>query len=303
MGFILKSHGAAAITALIIFIMLVWMSLFIGIGTSVADINRTSEMNTTVNISNSAPEVRSAVIPPFIDLEAYGNVTVQCNVSVYDYDNNIAGVNATLHYFLTGSHAADNANNHYTNASCTALSPQDYSMNFSCTFDVQYYANNGTWFCNATAVDLGAAVGYNQSNPGVVNPLIAILVPGTLDYGELAQGQISESKLANITNAGNRAVNISVEGWGVTQGDGLAMGCTYGDIPVQFERYNSTNETYNNMYQLSLSSTKIPKFNVGQRVSPVADSVNSTYWRLQIPPLSGGKCNGKILFTASDVVG
>ncbi len=284
----------------------IWLYLLVGPYVAMADINETSILNTTVNISNSGPEVRTVTIANQIYLTAYDTQNVECNVTVYDYDNNIAGVNATFFYYQNSPTDPDHNATHYTNTSCTATSPWDYAMNFSCTFDVEYFANNGTWYCNATAWDDDNAAGNNQSDAGVINPLVAIYVPGLIDYGELAKGDISATALpANITNAGNRDINISVEGWGVNRADGWAMNCTYGHIDVQYERYNSTNEAWANMYQLTStgSTVMIPNFWIDKRDSNTEESWNATYWRLEIPAGAGGICNGKILFEASDFSG
>jgi hypothetical protein len=122
-----------------------------------------------------------------------------------------------------------------------------------------------------------------------------------LDFGNLGVNQESNETTANVTNAGNRNTNISVEGYGVTPGDGLAMACTFGSIPVGNERYDILNGTsYSFMYQLTGGTTMAKNFYMPQRTSESADSTNKTYWKILIPGGAGGVCNGKILFTASD---
>ena len=167
---------------------------------------------------------------------------------------------------------------------------------------MEYYANNGTWYCNATALDDDGATGNNQSVGSTLEPLVAIRIPGIIDFGDLAQGEMSSDVLANITNAGNRDANISVKGWGSSEGDGLAMTCTWGNIAVSWERYNTTaGSDYDFMTQLgSASLAMIPDFYVPQQTVDGTESIDYTYWRLQIPVGAGGVCNGKVLFSASD---
>ncbi|MBN2422001.1 hypothetical protein JXB41_02140 [Candidatus Woesearchaeota archaeon] len=285
-----------------------WISLYLpekGDAYLGAAINQT--LNTTVNITNAMPEVRNIVCETPVDLEAYGNVTLNCNTTVFDWDNDTLIVNGTI--YQDGSTDADSLldyNVRYINTSCARLTPQDLEMNYSCTFTIFYYANNGsTWIANITAKDDDDAIHTNLSNYVTINPLVAIYVPGVLDYGEMMTNEISADKLANITNAGNRNVSIYVEGWGAVRGDGLAMNCSYGSIAVSYERYNYSTPGLSwssQMVQLTNASVLIGDFTVFHRFDDTSlnDSTNSTYWKLAIPPFAGGLCNGKILFTAED---
>ncbi|MEM2131575.1 MAG: hypothetical protein QXR96_03555, partial [Candidatus Woesearchaeota archaeon] len=145
------------------------------------------------------------------------------------------------------------------------------------------------------------AYSSNVSNSGIIQPLIAIYVPGSLDYGNLNQGENTSDKLVNITNGGNRNINISVEGWAQNPGDNLAMNCTFGNIPISYERYNiSIGSDYIYMNQLTSTTTMIPNFFIKQRTDELLDSINVTYWKLYAPIGAGGICSGKILFTATD---
>ena len=263
--------------------------------------NSTEIVNTTVNITNSAPLVSTVTLDDPITLIAYGNKTVTCNATVFDYDNDTVTLNATMFYEGIPVDNPNDNNNHYTNTSCTLVNKIDEIMNFTCSFSVKYHANNGTWYCNVTALDDDNAANTNESSGSTLDPIVAIYIPGIIDFGDLAQGQISGDILSNITNVGNRDTNISVKGWGTTQGDLLAMDCQFGSIPLQWERYNiSSGSTYANMDQISDTSTMIPNFYVFQQTNDSLESINSTYWRLRIPVAAGGICNGKVLFTGSD---
>ncbi len=287
--------------ALTILALFTWVFLLVQpFGTS-QPYNETSILNTTVNITNAAPFVFNVEIPSSINLVAYDTVTVDCNVSVNDYDNNTAGVNATLHYSGVPSDGLSDQNNLYWNTTCTRVTPTDFITNFTCTFEVNYFANNGTWYCNVTAIDDQNATNTNISNPGTIEPLVAIKMPEIIDYGEMSVGDTSSDVQANVTNAGNRDANISVEGWGSTPGDNLAMTCDYGNIGIGNEKYDVFSGTdFLLMYPLTSSTSMIPGYFVPQRTSESQDSIGSTYWRLQIPSGAGGVCDGKILFTASD---
>jgi hypothetical protein len=281
--------------------LLAWVGLLSEPFTGAQLYNTTGFANTTVNITNAAPFVSNVLAPTLIDLNAYTLTNVTCNFTVYDFDNNTVGANATLFVSTVSSNTAADQNTLYRNSSCTQVTNTDYFTNFTCTFAVQYFANNGTWYCNATGIDSSNAMNTNVSNAAIINPLIAIKLDSVLDFGELGVNDVSNDTLANITNAGNRNANISVKGYAVTENDGLAMICDNGNIPVTFEKYNAFNGTaYAGMTSLTSVSSMIRNFYVFQRTSETLDSINSTYWKLAIPPGAGGRCNGKILFTASD---
>jgi len=283
----------------------VWISLIsVSSGYSQA-YNETSLVNTTVNITNAAPAVTAITLDTPINLRSYNITQVYCNATIYDYDNDTVTLNASLYKNgETNPLSPNDGNNKYFNSSCARTSVQDNTMNYTCVFNVQYYADNSSsWICNITAADGGLLPASNLSNFATINPLVAIKMDPLLDYGDLAVGETSNDTLANITNAGNRNANISVEGYAVTPGDGLAFDCDFGSIALSYERYNSTAGigNYADMAQLLGATTQIENgFYVPQRTSESVESTNSTYWKVYIPVGAGGVCNGKILFTASD---
>ena len=288
-------------TIVAVSLFFVWLFFFLEPNAVGQTYNSTWLLNTTVNITNSAPLVLDVAAPSTLNLAAYDNVTVTCNVTIYDFDNNTAGVNATLHRSNMSSVLPADQNYLYTNTSCSLTSPMNFYANYSCTFAVNYFANNGSWLCNATVIDVVNATGSNQSLTTTVNPLIAIKMPSLLDYGNIAVNSNSTDIDANITNVGNRDTNISVEGYAVTPGDGYAMNCSTGNIALSYEKYNkNANVAYASMTALTGATVLIPSYSIFQRQSETLESINSTYWKIAIPPGVGGTCTGKILFTASD---
>jgi len=265
--------------------------------------NETYLVNTTVNITNAAPLITSITFQSIIDLRSYNTTNITCNVSVFDFDNDSVLVNATV--YLVGSStptSPNDNNNHYTNVNCSRLTPQDLYMNYSCEVPLQYYADNSSqWICNATVSDGGLIPTSNESGYGTVNPLLAIKMDPLLDYGDREVGETSPDTLANVTNAGNRDANISVDGYGGTDGDGLSFNCTFGNIILDYERYDVVSGSpFGGMTLLTDAATMVPDFYVPQRINETYDSMNATFWKVQIPVGAGGVCNGKILFTATD---
>lgn len=267
------------------------------------EINESYWVNATVNVTNAAPQVFDVKLPPVIDLNAYSNTTVQCNVTTYDYNNDTIRLNASLFYNTQSPIGAVDQNYRYLNTSCSNVSGiQDYQINWTCTFSVNYFANNGTWYCNATAIDENDAILTNQSGASEINPLIAIKMSEVLDYGDYEAGAETDMATANITSAGNRDMNISVEGWGNAEDDGLAFVCEYGSsIPIGNEAWGLTTPLpFSFMTALTNNPDEIEAFTVPQRTSETEEVINTTYWKVQIPMTAIGYCQGKIRFTAVD---
>ena len=263
---------------------------------------------THVNITNSKPEVLNISIYETVNLSnrnitvsAGGLKSVTCNASVRDWNgfNDIKTVNATLYYITNQSTNPDDNNTHYTNSSCTLnASTGTYTGWYACSFNVIYYANNGTWTCNVTAIDTYNKTG-SLTNNTLFYPVYALNVTDGIDYGSVAVEDFSNDSNANITNLGNMAINVSVEGYGVSRGDGLAMNCSInGNITVDNERYaTSSGVVYGSKNILTSSSQLIPSLTMPKQFNSTM-ILNSTYWQLFIPPNPAGNCTGWVLFTA-----
>ena len=111
----------------------------------------------------------------------------------------------------------------------------------------------------------------------------------------------------NITNHGNVNLNLSVDGFGSVDSDGLAMNCTQGNITVGFLRYNTTKAQNYNLSTYALTDDKlssgIPEYTVPRRTddgdASNLKSTNTTYWKLGIPIGNArGFCNGTVTFSA-----
>lgn len=295
------------------------VAIFIGIMISSEIINaanivgpnyRNVTVRTYVNITNSKPEILSLVVYQEtnisirnVTLNAGSTRIVNCNATIRDWNgyNDIVLVNSTIWDMATSTiDAADDNNSHYTNTNCTNTgNGVNYTVNYLCTFDVYYYANNGTWNCSVTAMDTWNKTG-NRTNTTIVLPLYALNVTDGIDYGNVAVESDSLTKTANVTNFGNRAINISVEGYGVTRGDGLAMNCSQaGNISVQYERFSLV-DTGNWIDKTPLNSTSqlLSNLTIDKQTLPGTLITNTTYWQLNVPPNPAGNCSGFVIFQA-----
>ncbi len=271
-----------------------------------------------VNITDSKPEILLVTVTDPVYLSAGSTVVVQCNATVRDW-NGGATISNVSAVFYDGNEATfdslDDHNDHYTNASCTQnVTYGDLAelANFTCNFVVYYHANNGSnWICNVTVTD---SYTFNESvnstddsyNTTTINPLFALNISTnnatyTIDYGNLAVGDTSAQVPANITNIGNMDINISLKGYGRTEGDGLAVNCTIGNITIENERYSFVEgEGWTTSTPLSSTFEMIADFNMSQQIVDGTPVVNTTYWRLYVPPNPFGACTGTIVFQAEE---
>ena len=260
-----------------------------------------------------APIVDTITISPSpIDLLAGTSLQVQCNATFLDFNGpgDIVSVNATFFHTQTNTSIdPDDKNSHYTNSSCLNVSQDGDYVDFVCTFDVWYYANNGSWTCNVTAIDTYDLYGTGTEN-AIVNPLYAINISlSTLDYGNLAPGQTTpnaQELVVNITNEGNMDLNLSVYGYGTSPSDGLAMNCTFNNISIENERYDTLPNRDFDAQMTALTNNDLPSgipgLSILQRIhdndNKYLNSTNSTYWKIRIPTAIDGFCNGTVVFSA-----
>lgn len=260
-------------------------------------------VTTKVNVTHAMPEIDNVKVDQNILLNAGTYKTVYCNVSLHDWDGygDIANVNATL--WDNNSAVFDDAddnNTHYTNTTCRNASQNGYYVNYTCGFNVWYYANNGTnWICNTTVIDYNNFTD-NEQNTTSIQAYYALNVTSPIDFGDMVVAEKKNNVSANITNFGNRMINVSVSGFGVTPNDGLAMKCTIRNITLSNLKYSLNESNWDAPGAISLtgSATNITGLTVPKRTTGV--EWNQTYWHLYIPPSENpfGVCNGTVIFTA-----
>jgi hypothetical protein len=253
-------------------------------------------------IPNKAPVVTNMALIDQIDLNIGTTKTVFCNATISDENNisDISVINSSLYHTSVKGIAIDDNNNHYTNSSCINVSKSKFEVNVSCGFEVYYYADNGSWSCNISAVDLEGASGfYNKSTR--VNELLAVdISPDFINYEELEAGDFSLADFkVNITNLGNIDFNISVKSFGQREGDNISMNCTKGNISSLYEKYAlKPGKVYSDMINITNASALIANLTLPQRTDDIThrNDRNFTYWKMGIPYGVQGSCSGFLNF-------
>lgn len=283
------------------------------------DIMPNITLNSPPNVSLVIVDDSNLIPQNEIDLIPATTRKVVCNTTIRDEDgeDGIANVTAVFYDLSSSSpEASDDNNNHYTNSSCvidTAYG-DEYEALATCLFDVWYYANNATWNCNVTATD-----NQNLQDSGndtiIIETLLALDVPPTIHFGTVNATYVSDENKTNVTNFGNVPINLTLDGYGTIDGDGLAMNCTLGaigNISIEYEKYNLTATTpgsltlqeFEQTYINLTDTPTVKEFNLAQRQNDTYNEAwNTTYWRIYVPLGVAGTCNGTINFAATQAAG
>lgn len=294
-----------------LFLSFITEDVFAGFGTG----NVTVITNLTVG--NVYPEILNVTIQngdSSFTLIPNNTRKLSCFAHIVDYNGqaDIKYVNATLFDNFTSFSASNDNNSHYNNYSCVidAGYGDQYTVGVNCTFDVQYYANASVWNCSITAND-----SYNWQNSNndniTINSLLALGLPDIIQYGTVNATYVSNENVTNVTNYGNVPLNISLNGYGFTPGDGNAMNCTLGankNISIEYEKYNLTTTTPGDLtytqfvgnYTSLTTDPVIKDFDLNFRQNEnVNDAWNHSYWRVYVPLGVAGTCQGNIIFAAT----
>lgn len=312
----LRSFGlfTAEVVLLLLFFMQFGVLVTGGVGENVT-------VTTLLNVGTVAPEILNISVYEYntdLTLIANDSVLVGCVAIVQDYNNDTDIANASAFFYdaSVGAFDPDDNNTHYTNSSCVVNTDfedwhgavnDSYTALVNCTFAVQYYSNPGEWICNMTVNDTAQLTDQDTDNISI-NELLAIGVPDQINYGTVNSTYVSSQQTVNVTNFGNVELNLSLDGYGSTEGDGLAMNCTLGsskNISVDYEKYNLTTSTtgaltlseFEGNYTNLTSSAVVKEFNLPFRQNEgVNDATNETYWRIYVPLGVAGSCEGNIIF-------
>lgn len=265
-------------------------------------------VDTSAEVVNSPPVASSAVINNGFDVTLTEGTNTSVLGTVIITDNNgcpdILGVNGTFYRSAVGVTGADDLNNHYSslcvsNGDCSGSA--DITETFNCTFELVYYADptdagsiyeTDEWFFNALPYDNVSGTADNASVE--MSTLTALSITTSIDFGGLALGANTgaTNQDTTIINTGNEGIDVSVDGYGTVDGDGLAMNCTIGNISVNYIEYDVSTFTYGGGTQLSDSASDVD-LDIAQRTD--GESSELLYWGLGLPSSGlSGTCSGRV---------
>lgn len=262
-------------------------------------INRTANSSTRVVSvqSNEAPVISSFTLTQNVSPVLGANVTVSCAAEATDASSGeIASARARL--YREGYTGIDDVSSQYTNTTCALLPLNATSRSVACDFQVGAQARAGSWLCSLNVTDVGGET-RSAVNSTFVEPLYAFsIAPAEIDYGVFVEaGQTSSDVSLVLTNVGNAFIDFTLDGYGVSDGDGLAMVCGVGNVSLADHRYSlSAGSPFAAMTSLSDEPVL-----VDVDLSPGNETFTSTdslFWKARLPVPANGSCGGFVTITA-----
>jgi len=271
--------------------------------------------DSSANATNVVPVASLASIDSgAVEVSLTENTTTTVTVTSTITDNNgcedIDSVEVKFYRTDLTATGADDENHRYTVAA-TSLSTctpggGDLTDTYTASISVQYYADPTdvgavqaatNWTAQVTPSDESA--GTADTDDIEMGTTTALDVTDTIPYGELALGGDTGTgdDTTTVTNTGNEGIDVDVDGYGVTDGDGLSMDCTWGDITIGNEKYAIAAATaYATKTALTDTAAEVDT-DIAQRTAAV--TTGDIYWGFGMPADGvSGSCTGKVVFTA-----
>lgn len=202
--------------------------------------------------------------------------------------------------------STDNNGCYFTNGggTCSLGSVVDSTtLNYTCTFSMQYYADgtltgatapSDTWTASVKVLD-DSTSNATSTQTFEVGTLLALSIPSTIDYGTLAREQ-------STTNTNN--IEMSITQYGNDQADvevsGTTMTCSVvGTITAGQQKWSLTDLSAGAGGVTALTGSAVDtNFGLGYRTSDSTALTKTLYWGIIMPAVASGTCSGTNTITA-----
>ncbi|MBN1175575.1 hypothetical protein JXA48_02945 [Candidatus Woesearchaeota archaeon] len=280
------------------------LTMFVLVGLLSVGVVLAEDGTTQVTILNTAP---SAGTPQLNDavtgdevmtLTANATTTITCFGTASDADGltDITGVSGVIWSANSAYGSADAEPNHYSDADCGYNSGDG---SYSCSFDVQFYADAALWTCNVTATDNAADTG-SATDTATMNQLMALDIPNNtdIDFGSLSVGQSAEGGSLNVVfeNQGNVAFDVDVDAWETAGNSNSAnsFSCTSGNIGIGQLKADLVDQASYAAYTYTMTTSGYVTVDasLAQQTSGSTPTSDTLYFGLQIPGSVSGTCTG-----------
>lgn len=260
--------------------------------------------NDAYTVNNVAPVVSSVVLNGDAAIDLTSNTTTEVLVTATITDNNSCAAgeidSVVAHVYRSAVTAANcgdggdaNDNNCYPVVTCTVVGgtcsgTTDASANYTCSVDMQYFADPTdadtpytaqNWLATVVATDDDAQTDATETSAGVeVNSLTAMSITSSIAYGSLDVGQKNDplDKTTTITATGNVGLDQELSGTDMESPEENTIG-------VQYQRYALASSTaYASGTSLSTTATEVT-INVLKTISASSPASKNTWWGIEIP--------------------
>ena len=313
---ILKRKGL--ITSILVLIL--GLTLYIG----AVHETEAATVSSSASVTNVVPSASSASLNGASDvtLSANANKTISATVTITDNNGceDVDTVNATLYdTFEAVSNSPSNLRNRTINTSCSSNSDctaggSDLTVTYTCNFTMVHFANptdagsnhsTGIWTVNVTPYD--EATGTSTTATQEINTLTAFTATSSLAFGELALDADTGSTNTNatVTNTGNEQLDMQLDAFGNTDGDGFAMNCSLGNVTVSLMQYSSQTFLYNKTSNVAADGINMTdtatelNLDVAQGSEATRAPIEDIAFGFGLPLTGvGGSCSGTVTVTA-----
>lgn len=186
-----------------------------------------------------------------------------------------------------------NANYCYPEITCKGKCSAGLTS-YSCTADVQYYADPTTantlfptenWLATVKATDDDSAVGTGVSTGVELNTLVGgDTTPTTLDFGSLAVGGSNDPLDKTLTHfpTGNVGIDITIKANTTSMCTNYST-CTGGTpIPISHQKYSLSSSTAYSAGTILTTTAVESEINIGKQTTSTAPT-KQTWWGIYIP--------------------
>ena len=280
----------------------------VGLGVLNSEV-KADESATSATAGNELPIASGNILNNSSDITLTENATTTVIATTTITDNNgcgnIASVIGVIYRTDKLATCLADTNDCYPSIACTVVSgtcsvPTDVTADYTCTINMEYYADptdltalasTTNWTFQATPIDT-VATGTLATTTQEVNSLSALNVTGTIAYGTINLGNNTDltNQIPVVTNTGNRSLDVQLS-------SAADMVCTVGVIPVANQKYSAIAFDYDLAgTALSVTATTLA-LTLPQRTG--AEIIANTFWGLAMPTTGvNGTCSGTNVFTA-----
>lgn len=301
---------------------LVFIAVFVTAAVVIIN-SQADTVNTSANVNNVAPTVVDVFMTTgadytqsdntggpggAIDLISGGTKFVKITGTVEDLGGaaDISTVSAVF-YHSAGTDACSVDNNTcYRVGSCTTQAGSTgEQLDYNCPINLSFYTDSTAaggpdstkdWIVHVSVQDTDLATGSNSTLHKEINTLLALSIPGTLNFGTLP--------VNSQTGVGNN-LSMGIEQYGNDEADvevsmAAGMGCTArGSIPQGNIKWVLTDVAYSDGTNTAVTTTPTDtNLNVGYRTNDGSPLMQTLFWNLSIPSGVEGSCSGNMTITA-----
>jgi hypothetical protein len=231
--------------------------------------------------------------------------TKQMNCSgqfgIYGQTNTFFVNSSLYHNDYSTFQSNDNESVHYTNNSCTIVNNGLLYYNFTCSYNVFYFAKPGNWTCMMNLTDKFDEIGFGNDSVEMMDLISLNITQDEISFNVVNKDNNTglDDFNATVYNLGNVDLDMIMYPYAFDMFDNLSMNCTTGNLTDSALSYSLVpNTDYFSKIQLNSTGTVVD-MNLSTTTNSSLLSYNNAYLGIGTQDNSGkGFCKGHILMSA-----